>query len=650
MHWKSENPWRAWERTTMPAVLNGPENLIVRVALRDVRTNVYQSEFRWPALDRLGPNDYQGRYANVTLTFGEVRWSFEMARAAGRVIILVRPLDPAAATDVQIRLETFYQALDGGQVVTREEEVIARRHGQAWRVHSPSPASHRDGTTLTGPLARPFFAVVERAEDEGRRLEARTVAERISAGPDAPLTDEERMLAAEVASARREYLGRFNNVPAELWWAYAAVVYGTGWNMIWAAELHQPVQVCSRDWCVHGNYGEWVLFNWDQWIIAAAAADWDTELAHQILRPQFEQQTPEGLIPGVASPLGISADRGMPPMATYAVLKCFLRSGDRSFIADYYDRLCRYHAWWKSNRDGNGDGLFEWGSNPVEPAHPQWQTHTHWAARYETGMDNNPMWDGVPFNPDTNTLEQSDIGLTALLALDAPCLARMAEVLGRAQDAELYRAEAEEMGQRLERNLWNDDVGLWLSRSWDGAWNTTANPCCFYPFFLPTAETDHVRRAVDEHLRNPNRFGGEYVLPVTPRDHPAYPDQYYVRGRIWPEQGLLVHSGLREAGEEEAAAELARGSLRTMKAEWLEKGHLHENYHAETADGDDTPESDPLYSFGVMMPLIAWYHLHDLKIDGAVVQGNLTDLDGLLDTTGAWRRQVDPIGRLPSLE
>jgi hypothetical protein len=87
-----------------------------------------------------------------------------------------------------------------------------------------------------------------------------------------------------------------------------------------------------------------------------------------------------------------------------------------------------------------------------------------------------------------------------------------------------------------------------------------------------------------------------------------------------------------------------------MKAEWLEKGHLHENYHAETADGDDTPESDPLYSFGVMMPLIAWFHLRDVNMDGSVVTADITDLDGLLDTTGAWRRQVDPVAQLPQLE
>jgi len=155
---------------------------------------------------------------------------------------------------------------------------------------------------------------------------------------------------------------------------------------------------------------------------------------------------------------------------------------------------------------------------------------------------------------------------------------------------------------------------------------------------------------VRDHLRNPKRFGGRYVMPVSPRDDPAYPDQYYVRGRIWPAQTMLVHDALREHNQEEAAAELARGALETMKQEWLEEGHLHENYHAETADGDDTPESDPLYSFGVMLPMAAWHHLRDVKLDGTEVKAETSTLSAYLDKDGKLRRQVDPRETMGELE
>ncbi len=648
MYWVASNPWRCWERTTLAGVLNGPDDLLVRVALLNTRTRTYQSEFRWPALVRLGPNDYRGRYSQITLRFGEVRWSLETAGDEARTYILVRCLDPEKAGDIQIQLETLF-LLPGGQIVAREEEVIARRQPSAWRVSAVTPAAKRMGATITAPLERPFMAMIEPTAEPGRRLEARHEGPRVAGDRTTPLTDAERAVAATVAEARREYLGQFSYVPPEMWWLYAAIPYGIGWNMIWAADRREPVQVCSRDWCVHGTYGEWVLFNWDTFLLAPAAAEYDVELAHQIVRPQLAVQTPEGLIPGVASPLGASADRGMPPDASLGLYQAYLASGDRSFVEPYYERLMRYHNWWRRNRDGNGDGLLEWGSNPTEAAHPQWQSHSFWASRYETGMDNHPMWDDVRFKPDTNTQEQNCVGLSALHAVDALCLARMAEVLERGEDRERLETRARRVGELIEQRLWNDEVGLWLSRGWNQEWNQRASPICFYPFFLATSEKPHVRRAIEEHLRNPRRFGGQYVMPVSPRDDPAYPEQYYVRGRIWPAQMLLVHWGLREQGEEEAAAELARGAIETMKREWLEEGHLHENYHAETADGDDTWESDPLYSFGVMLPMIAWNHVRGHRLDGQRVEADPAVLGEHLDHDGSLRRQVDPFESLPPL-
>jgi len=561
----------------------------------------------------------------------------------------VRCLNPERADGIRIHLETLFQR-EGGQIVTREEEIVARRQQNAWRVWSPTPPAYRNGSTITAPLARPFFAVVEPAAEAGRRLEQRNEGPRVPGQVTDALTPTEREIAAKVAAARQTFLARFSYVPGEFWWAYAAIVYGLGWNMIWAADRREPIQVCSRDWCVHGNYGEWVLFNWDTFLLIPAAAEYDLELARQIVGPQMAVQTPYGLIPGIASPLGITYDRAMPPVASLGIWKTYQRTKDRTLVEEHYAGLCRYQAWWRRTRDGTGAGLLEGGSNPTEPAHPQWQSHSFWASRYETGMDNHPMWDGVRFNPDTNTQEQSDIGLTALHALDALCLAKMAELLGKKEDAARFNARAQQVGKLLDRELWNDEQGLWLSRDWNGTWNSHASPICMYPFFLPTSERQHVERAVRDHLRNPKRFGGRYVMPVSPRDDPAYPDQYYVRGRIWPAQTMLVHDALREHNQEEAAAELARGALETMKQEWLEEGHLHENYHAETADGDDTPESDPLYSFGVMLPMAAWHHLRDVKLDGTEVKAETSTLSAYLDKDGKLRRLVDPREPMGELE
>lgn len=638
--WRAENPWRCWERTTLPSVLNGPDQLLVRVSLSDSARHAYQSEFRWPALDRLGPNDLGGSYAQITLKFLDLRWSFEMANDGPRTLVAVRCLNPQAATHARAHVETL--SLDGrGHIVSREGEVVVSREDHAWRVAALSPSTGRWGLTLHGPLTRPFVFVIEPITDAGR-LETRDEHLRHPAGPDAPLTPAEEAALATLAAARRKYLDRFSFIPRELWWMYAAVPYGMGWNVIWAADRGEPVWVCSRDWCVHGNYGAWVMFNWDQFLMAAMAAEFDPELGHVVAGPQVAVQTPEGLIPGIASEIGISGDRGMPPVASFGLLKAYRLSGDRSFVERYYEPLCRYHHWWRTHRDGNGDGLLELGSDPVPPPHPQWQAHNAWAARYEAGMDNHPMYDNLRFNPQTHTHEQADIGLNALHANDALCLSHMAQILGRPREAAEYRAYSERQTRLIEEHLWNDEVGLWLSRDWNGTWNLRASPSCFFPLFLPGIDRGRAERAIRDHLLNPRRFGGRFVIPVCPRDDPAYPEQYYVRGRIWPGHMFLVHCALREAGYEDAARAVARGSVETFKHEWLENGYLRENYNAETSRSDDTPESDFIYSYGMMLPWIAWNHLRDVRLTGEKVTAPASVLADYADRNGALRRRVEP--------
>jgi len=226
----------------------------------------------------------------------------------------------------------------------------------------------------------------------------------------------------------------------------------------------------------------------------------------------------------------------------------------------------------------------------------------------------------------------------------------MAALLGDTKQSAAYRDASAQKAGLIESQLWNDADGLWLCRDWNGTWNHRASSCCFYPMVLPQADAAHVRRAIADHLLNPRRFGGKYLLPVTPRDDPAYPEQYYTRGRIWPGQAVLVHWALREQGQEDAAAELARGCLATAHDEWLNEGHLHENYHAETADGDDTPESGTIYSYGMMLPLIAWNHLRDQCIDGREVTAPPETFADFLDRDGTLLHKIDPRETLPPLE
>ena len=89
------------------------------------------------------------------------------------------------------------------------------------------------------------------------------------------------------------------------------------------------------------------------------------------------------------------------------------------------------------HRDGNCDGLLEWGSDPYELVSKLgYEANNMKAAMYESGLDNSPMYDGVKYNEKSNTMELIDVGLNALYALDCWALMEIASILERKDDGE----------------------------------------------------------------------------------------------------------------------------------------------------------------------------------------------------------------------
>lgn len=52
-------------------------------------------------------------------------------------------------------------------------------------------------------------------------------------------------------------------------------------------------------------------------------------------------------------------------------------------------------------------------------------------------------------------------------------------------------------------------------------------------------------RMVKEHLMNPQEFWGDWIIPATPRNDPAFRNNDYWRGRIWAPLNFLVYMGLQ---------------------------------------------------------------------------------------------------------
>ena len=115
------------------------------------------------------------------------------------------------------------------------------------------------------------------------------------------------------------------------------------------------------------------------------------------------------------------------------------------------------------------------------------------------------------------------------------------------------------------------------------------------------ATPEQARTMIERHLKNPEEFWGEYVIPAIARNEAAFKDQQYWRGRIWGPMNYLVYLGLRNYEAAAVRKDFADKSYALFAKEWTENGHVHENYNAVTGTGDDVTSSDRFYHWGALL-------------------------------------------------
>jgi hypothetical protein len=122
-------------------------------------------------------------------------------------------------------------------------------------------------------------------------------------------------------------------------------------------------------------------------------------------------------------------------------------------------------------------------------------------------------------------------------------------------------------------------------------------------------------------FHDPKKFAGEWIMPTISRDDPLFPRQDYWRGKIWPPHNWLLYQGLKIYEWDREARLLAESSAKMFLTAWREKGECHENFSAITGQG--TGQSDPHYTWGALMALLAIEELIDINPWHGLRFGNL---------------------------
>ncbi len=296
-------------------------------------------------------------------------------------------------------------------------------------------------------------------------------------------------------------------------------------------------------------------------------------------------------------------------MGAITVLALYRQFHDRWLLEDTYDRMLAWNRWWAAHRDLNG--YLVWASDgDNQPASLDDQSiGTLQGAKYESGIDNGPQFDGAYFNPSTHKMEFADVGLMGLYIADSNALAEIATILGKRADAQLLQESAAKYQKSLA-TLWDSHAGIFLNKDLHtGEFSHRLSPTNFYPLLAKAATPEQADEMITKHLLNPDEFWGERVLPAIARNDPAFKDQDYWRGRIWGPMNYLVYLGLLNYDSPTAVRarkQLAEKSMALFLQEWTEKGHVHENYSAMGDDSDTVRSSDRFYHWGALLGLIQY--------------------------------------------
>ncbi|WP_081718335.1 MGH1-like glycoside hydrolase domain-containing protein [Lutibaculum baratangense] len=368
------------------------------------------------------------------------------------------------------------------------------------------------------------------------------------------------------------------------------------WNTVWDPVNRRPYTACSRIW----NLGEFAVWQNDQTYHAMMSALFDRALARDNFAAAMASATPQGNFACIVTSHDSWVDRTQAPNGAFMVWLAYLRTRDRSLLDLTYRALARNHRWWREMRDPDGRGLVSCGTSDVGEA---LYKGTAFGARNETGMDNSATHDEAVYDPGTRTLSTLDVGLNCSLALDAEMLSLAAAEIGEDEEADRFAALAEDTKRKIREELWDEERGLFANRQRDGSFVRSVGPTSLYPLICGAASRAQADRLV-AHLDDPAMFGGPFGLPNATRNDPAYRDNVYWRGRIWPNVNWFVWQGLRRYRLDEAAEGLLETSLQLFEQSWRERRIAAENYNAETGEAMDQPDTDPFYGWAAMLPLM----------------------------------------------
>ena len=265
---------------------------------------------------------------------------------------------------------------------------------------------------------------------------------------------------ATLAGAEKRYVA--NRVSAEGDWGdfLGATMDNINNVRLYSSDNKRVAHAIGRGWWMGNDPDLIPYFVWDLFFNGLISSLEDPTGGKNTVRAVLGFQNPDGRVPSFSHWTAEggtynTVHRSMPPVGALCVWKMNQRHPDKAFVVEVYPKLVRWHDWWVKARDGNHNGLLEWGS----------EQHFWQGAQFETGWDDNVEFMGTKLVG--TTMNADAVDLSSLWSMDAEYLERIAAYLGKTADAARFKSEHQGMNQRINEHLWNEELGIYCSRFWE---------------------------------------------------------------------------------------------------------------------------------------------------------------------------------------
>lgn len=379
------------------------------------------------------------------------------------------------------------------------------------------------------------------------------------------------------------------------------------WNDMANVRKGMEYTAITKSW--NKGFGGWFLFFSDtcyQILLTSVAGD--REMAVKNLDYCLTAAVPAGNFAGMLSEWQNWVDRTQPPCLGYCLLQHYLITGDKTSLYKALPSLVRAGKWYLRNRDQESRNLIRLGTSKTgRGSHKR----TKFAALNEAAMDNSPMYDEAVYDRETGLLEQYDIGVSSMLALDMECQSRIAEILGYSDLSGELRDCANKIKGCINEVMWNEEEEIYANRNLDGSFGLTS-PTSFYPLAAGVADASRVESCI-RHIFDEKEFFTPCPLSAIDARTDAVHDNQYWRGRTWAPGPYWTYVGLRRAGRDKEAYRLAEAAVRHFDRHWKQARRSYENYNPFTGEGSDSVDSDPFYSWSALFALM--WSMEQVSID-----------------------------------